>query len=568
MLMMNDIVITTRHASVRLSGCYGTTTRQRNARMRIRKKGAEKKENPRTLNNPSQNRFPLLTLALPNSFVTTHTKFVTDIPPIFSFFSSSYPFPFSCTHPLILLDQRVKEGLQALCTLLGVPLLVVLVVDISDAEAGLVALGPLKVVHEGPGEVALDVDAVLGAGLRHGIHIIVEVLDAEVVLDNLLERHVVLALERGTVLGHVDLGVAVALAEPVEQVTEPLRVGTEPEGLRLGPDAVAVLVVEQSLEVAEEIVLGGHALLVLDVVGRVVVHAVEVVGALDERDFLGSELGQAVAELLAHRVGVLAEVDGVREPRDGELDLAVARLDVQRVLGVPGKGGVTVQGDADLATLSGLEVLTVSLDGAAVGDKEVVADDPGLASAVTNGRLGTVGGVAGGEVAGVVAEDGAAPGLVEGDPVLALGDGLEHDAGVVLKVEGELLAVQKTAIALVETIGKIPVEEGDEGGDAGLEEVVDELDVVVDALLVDGVVAATDGDDTGPRDGEAVGGGAERLEEVNVLLGAVVRVAGDDTRAAVSDLAGNVAEGIPDRRTTAISVDSTLNLIAVVRYVC
>lgn len=399
--------------------------------------------------------------------------------------------------------------------------------------------------------------------LGHGVDIVVEVLDAEVVLDDLLERHVVLALETGAVLGHVDLGVAVALAEPVEQVAEPLGVWAEPEGLRLGPDAVAVLVVEERLEVAEEVVLGRDALLVLDVVGRVVVHAVEVVGALDERHLLGRELGQPVAELLAHRVGVLAEVDGVREPADGELDLAVARLDVQGVLGIPGESGVAVQGDADLAALRGLEVLTVRLDGPAVGDEEVVANDPGLASAVTNGRLGTVGGVAGGKVSRVVAEDRAAPGLVEGDPVLALGDGLEHDAGVVLKVKGELFTVQETAVALVETIGEIPVEEGDEGGDAGIEQVVDKLDVMVDALLVDGVVAATNGNDTRPGDGEAVGGGTERLEEINILLGAVVRVAGDDTRATVGDLAGDVAEGIPDRGTTAVSVDSTLNLIAI-----
>lgn len=167
-----------------------------------------------------------------------------------------------------------------------------------------------------------------------------------------------------------------------------------------------------------------------------------------------------------------------------------------------------------------------------------------------------------GKVARVVAEDGAAPGLVEGDPVLALGNGLEHGAGIVLKVEGELFTVQKTAVALVETIGKIPVEEGDKGGNTSLEQVIDKLDIVVDALLVDGVVATTNGDDARPGDGEAVGGGAERLEEVNVLLGAVVRVAGDGTRAAIGDLTGDVAESIPDRGATAVGVDSTLNLIA------
>jgi len=242
----------------------------------------------------------------------------------------------------------------------------------------------------------------------------------------------------------------------------------------------------------------------------------------------------------------VTEVDGVSEPRDGELDLAVASLDVGRVLGVPGKAGVTVQGDADLSALSGLEFLAVGLDGLAVGDEDVVSNSPGLAGAVADGGLAAVRGVAGGEVARVVAENGRAPGLVEGDPVLALGDRLEGKAGVVLEIGRELLLVQEAAVALVERIGKIPVEEGDEGGDAGLEEVVDELDVVVNALLVDGVVAAAERDQAGPGEGEAVGGGAERLEEVDILLGAVVRVASDGARAAVGDLAGDGAEGVPD----------------------
>lgn len=221
--------------------------------------------------------------------------------------------------------------------------------------------------------------------LGHGVDVVVEVLDAEVVLDNLLERHGILALETGPVLGHVDLGVSVALAEPVEQVAEALGVRPEPERLGLGPDAVTLLVVEERLEVAEEVVLGRDALLVLDVVGCVVVHAVEVVGTLDERHLLGRKLGQPVTEQFAHRVGVLSKVDGVREPADGELNLAVARLDVQGVLWIPGKSGVTVQGDTDLAALRGLEVLSVRLDGTAVSDEQVMADDPGLASAVTNG---------------------------------------------------------------------------------------------------------------------------------------------------------------------------------------
>src|SRR4051812_2881010 len=49
---------------------------------------------------------------------------------------------------LILLDQAVEQGLQALGTLLGVSLLVVHIVNKGHAETGLKALGPLVVVEK------------------------------------------------------------------------------------------------------------------------------------------------------------------------------------------------------------------------------------------------------------------------------------------------------------------------------------------------------------------------------------------------------------------------------------
>lgn len=360
----------------------------------------------------------------------------------------------------------------------------------------LITLGPLKIVHQRPASVSTDIDAILADGLGHCVDVVIKVLHAEVVLKNLLEGHVVLALERRTVLGDVDLGVAVALAEPVQEVTETLWVWSKPEGLGLGTDALALFGVKESLQVPEEIVLWWGASLVLDVVGRVMVHAVEVVRALHQSTLLLGEGGETIAELLEHGVGVFAKVDGISKPADGELNLAVAGLNISRVLGVPRKGSVTVQGDADLATMDGLEVVPVSLHCTTVGDQQVVADGPGLASTVADGRFGAIRSVAGGEVAAVVAKNGRAPGLVEGDPVLALGNGLEHNTSIILEIERKLGPVQKTTVALVQRIRKIPVVKGDERGNASLKEVINELDVVVNALLVDRIVATTERNDS------------------------------------------------------------------------
>jgi hypothetical protein len=197
-----------------------------------------------------------------------------------------------------------------------------------------------------------------------------------------------------------------------------------------------------------------------------------------------------------------------------------------------------------------------------VRNQDVVSDSPSLPARVALSALGAVASAPRGEQTGAVSEDAGAPRLVEGDPVLALGHSLEEDAGVVGEVGDELLLVQHAEVALVQLIWEIPVEESDHGDDAGIEEVVNELDVVVQALLVDGVVAASEWDHARPGNGKAVGLCAGLLQELNVLRDAVVGVAGDISRAAASDLAWDLAEGVPDGRATAISVWGTLNLVA------
>lgn len=100
-------------------------------------------------------------------------------------------------------------------------------------------------------------------------------------------------------------GESVAFGNPQDQIVESLGIGTEPHTLRLRADDVPLLVLKQRLQVTEEIVLFGGGSLVLDVVGGVVIHAIEIIRAFDERDFLVGEGGETFAELLSHGVGVL-----------------------------------------------------------------------------------------------------------------------------------------------------------------------------------------------------------------------------------------------------------------------
>ena len=109
----------------------------------------------------------------------------------------------------------------------------------------------------------------------------------------------------------------------------------EPEALRVRPDGFALVILKQCFEVAEEVFGLGRAGAVLDVIGAVVVHAVEIVAALHEGFVLGRPRGKTVTELCDHGLGVAAKVDGVGEPGDGEFELAFAGFDVFGVGGVP-----------------------------------------------------------------------------------------------------------------------------------------------------------------------------------------------------------------------------------------
>lgn len=125
--------------------------------------------------------------------------------------------------------------------------------------------------------------------------------------------------------------------------------------------------------------------------------------------------------------------------------------------------------------------------------------DPRLGARVADGAFGAVGRVARSEEAGVVPQDSGAPGLVEGDPVFDAGaHGLENDAGIAREVGDEFGLVEQAAVPVVQRGGQIPMEQRDHRGDARGEQVVGELDVVVEAFLVDGVVAAAKGYDARP----------------------------------------------------------------------
>lgn len=169
------------------------------------------------------------------------------------------------------------------------------------------------------------------------------------------------------------------------------------------------------------------------------------------------------------------------------------------------EGPVAVEGDADYTVRLTFEFISISFHGGAVGDQDVVRNYPGFFAGIADWVFHAIGGAAWRKGTGAVAEDSAAVGFVEGDPMANFGQGFEADTCVVFEISDELVFVEEAAIGFLEVVGKIPVEEGDHWSDAGVKKIIDELHVVVDSCLGDEVFATAIGDNSGPGYREAVG---------------------------------------------------------------
>ncbi|CAM5256229.1 hypothetical protein SGLAM104S_09630 [Streptomyces glaucescens] len=167
-------------------------------------------------------------------------------------------------------------------------------------------------------------------------------------------------------------------------------------------------------------------------------------------------------------------------------------------------------------------------------------------------------GAAGGVDAGAVAEEGAAPRLVQGDPLLhPVAERLADD----LRVLGEAVGgvALRPAARVLQLLRQVPVVEGDGRLDAVREQLVDQAPVEVQADLDGGAAAGRL--HPGPGDREAVRGQAQLRHHRHVVAEAVVVVDGDVTGVAAGRLARRMAEGVPDRRRPAVLADRALDLV-------
>jgi hypothetical protein len=201
-----------------------------------------------------------------------------------------------------------------------------------------------------------------------------------------------------------------------------------------------------------------------------------------------------------------------------------------------------------------------------MGDENVVANLPRFCAAVANLALLPVAGVSRCKLANTVAQNRTAPRLVVGDPELDLrSQSLEHELAVADKVLDVLLLVQQTSVPVVQSLRQVPMEKSDHGLYTVGQQLIDQIDVVLQALVIDRIVTATEWNHSRPRNTESVCLGSERFQKSYIGLVDVVRVASNLAARTVCDFARNSAEGIPNGVSTTVLLSSAFDLVAVLR---
>ena len=369
-------------------------------------------------------------------------------------------------------------------------------------------------------------------------------MDGAVVADDVVVGGAVLGdvqgRERGVLLAqaHQELPQPVRVHLPVHRrarqaaARERDVLGADPARGRGAAGAAGVAVAAGGLRVpADEVVV-------------VVVHAEEVEGRPDGREVtVPDEIAEA--EPVQVREGVL----GVRAAQDGVQEEAVlqgveppGRVEVHRVRGVSGDRVAEVEGDAQVLGTAGPQVL----DREAVGQVLVVHGGDGGPGVLPAGRVDP----------GRVAEQRRAEGLVERGPVPH--PVAEHRVHVVGVLEETVRGVPVGPPALLlERLRQVPVVQGQPGQDAGLEQLVDQAGVEVQALGVRGPVTGTH---PRPARGEAVGAEPELLHDPHVLGHPVVVLHGVLQGVAVGHGARQTGEGVPDGVLLAALVPGALHL--------
>jgi len=450
-----------------------------------------------------------------------------------------------------------------------VSFLVVLIVNVDHTKSGIIASSPLKVVHDGPGEVASHIHPIFLHGGLHVLDVLTVVFGPEGVMKSILNRHVVLIRAGDSILEDVHLLVTVSGIDPVEDLPHAFRIHVEPASPCIRPNQLPVNVVltgpEPSIISPVPSLFSG----VVNELGSVVVQPNEVEGAFHQLGlFLSEGRHPPINFQLNHGIWVLSKDKRIIVPTKVILYLGVGSINIILAIGVPRLSKLGLGTHPNDPSLGLLVLLSVGPDSLGMSKDHIVRSDVWFCGSIT--AVADPAAVPRNVVAApswclqanAISQPGEGEGLIEGDPVLdSVSKGAEAQVRIVIEVILDVrIKPSVFGFILHKTGRKIPVVQGNEWFNTGFQKLVYHVIVEGNSSPVD-AVGGTVREESGPREGEPEVLDPQLPHHLDVHLVLVVEVVGYVSGVSIVDPSRNSHKVVPDVGTFSILIPSPFDLV-------
>jgi len=240
-----------------------------------------------------------------------------------------------------------------------------LIIDECETESCGVAICPLEVVHQRPGEVAANVNSIF-TGSQGDVADVLSVVVASVdVIESTFFDGIVGVSP--SVLGHDNLHACVPFVNKILHFPDAERRAVEPfVSFTFGSDQGAVSVIgEGPLTIPVPSLLTWSHLAVNEFAGVEILEVEAVVSSIDEGFICGGESRKATAEHILHRLGPVSEENRIEIHTNLPLYVPASCRYICRIRGIQGLAPICVQDNSDLSASTSLAqsfCLSESLD--------------------------------------------------------------------------------------------------------------------------------------------------------------------------------------------------------------
>jgi len=338
--------------------------------------------------------------------------------------------------------SSLDDGGIEISRILKISGIIVIVVNVSKTESNAITISPFEVIHSGPDEVSGHVNLISDLSFNHIANIVLQIVDSESILNSKFSGDDAFIGARSTVFKDIKRRITVSLGDPVDNLSHTLRIDIEPAVTSKRTDLVSIDISDTFSQSVIIGIISTNFTSMLNISSGIMVKTKEIERSLHHGSLSFSELGKSVSsDVFSHDIGVFTEDDRVSEPAVLERKVSINSLDVSGIVGVERFSITTVNGDTDLASLSGLVFSSVGLDGNTVAKKSMMSSNVRFSGRVTTttdfltesliARTASAGSLA----TTSVATPGEFLDFVKSDPVLnSITESLEAEVSIVVKL--------------------------------------------------------------------------------------------------------------------------------------